>query len=189
MPFLYVIGGCNGAGKTTASFTVLPEVLGCNEFVNADEIAKGLSPFQPESVAFEAGRILLKRVRELLAGGKDFAFETTLSTRSYLPFIKEAQLSGYTVVLIFFWLDSVELAQERVKKRVREGGHNIPDEVIKRRYYNGLKNLSRFLRVVDSWVVCDNTNGFSTQIADGNKFGTLNVYNVDIWTKISNYGH
>jgi predicted ABC-type ATPase len=99
MPFLYIIAGCNGAGKTTASYTVLPEMLECKEFVNADEIAKGLSPFQPETVAFEAGRIMLNRIRELLKAKVDFAFETTLATKSYLPLINEAKDKGYTVVL------------------------------------------------------------------------------------------
>jgi predicted ABC-type ATPase len=95
MPNLYIIAGCNGAGKTTASFTVLPEILNCKEFVNADEIAKGLSPFQPDTVAFEAGRIMLQRINELLTNGTDFAFETTLSTRSYVSLIKRAKGSGY----------------------------------------------------------------------------------------------
>src|SRR6188768_1067898 len=100
---LYIIAGCNGAGKTTASFTILPEILDCKEFVNADEIAKGLSPFQPESVAFEAGRIMLNRIRELLSSGNDFAFETTLSTRSYVAFLNEAKQKGFSIVLFFFW--------------------------------------------------------------------------------------
>ena len=94
MPNLYIIAGCNGAGKTTASYTVLPEMLNCKEFVNADEIAKGLSPFQPDKVAFEAGRIMLRRIEDLLAGGEDFAFETTLSTRSYVSLIKRQKIWG-----------------------------------------------------------------------------------------------
>ena len=98
---LYIIAGCNGAGKTTASFTILPEILNCKEFVNADEIANGLSPFQPETVAFEAGRIMLYRVNELLKDGKTFALETTLATKSYKPKILEAQKNGYKVRLLF----------------------------------------------------------------------------------------
>ncbi len=116
---LYIIAGCNGAGKTTASFTILPEMLNCNEFVNADEIAKGLSPFQPETVAFEAGRIMLNRINELLEQQVDFAFETTLSSLTYQHTIKRAQEKGYFVTLIFFWLESIELAKERVKIRVK----------------------------------------------------------------------
>lgn len=106
MPNLYIIAGCNGAGKTTASYTVLPELLNCNEFVNADNIAAGLSPFNPESVALEAGRIMLQRIDELLNKEVDFAFETTLSTRSYVSLIKRAQQKGYEVNLLFFWLSS-----------------------------------------------------------------------------------
>lgn len=106
MPNLYIIAGCNGAGKTTASYTVLPELLNCNEFVNADNIAAGLSPFNPESVAFEAGRIMLQRIDELLNREVDFAFETTLSTRSYVSLVKRAQQKGYEVTLLFFWLSS-----------------------------------------------------------------------------------
>ena len=101
---LYIIGGCNGAGKTTASFNILPDLLNCKEFVNADEIAKGLSPFQPEKAAFEAGRIMLNRINDFLENGISFSFETTLSTRSYRNFILKAQEKGYTVSLLFFWL-------------------------------------------------------------------------------------
>jgi predicted ABC-type ATPase len=129
MSKLYIIAGCNGAGKTTASYTILPEILDCREFVNADEIAKGLSPFQPEKVAFEAGRIMLHRIQELINGKVDFAFETTLSSKTYLHTIKQAKSTGYEIVLIFFWLESVELAKSRVRKRVSEGGHNIPEDI------------------------------------------------------------
>ena len=128
--YLYIIAGCNGAGKTTASFTILPEILNCHEFVNADEIAKGISPFQPEKVSFEAGRIMLNRIEELLRFGKDFAFETTLATKIYQDKIAVAKERQYQVVLIFFWLQNVDLAKERVKIRVKEGGHNIPEDII-----------------------------------------------------------
>lgn len=142
MPKLYIIAGCNGAGKTTASYTVLPEMLGCKEFVNADEIAKGLSPFNPESVAIEAGRLMLQRMDDLLSEGADFAFETTLATRSYVKFIERAHAKGYFVTLLYFWLPTPEQAIERVATRVSEGGHNIPSDVIRRRYANGLRNLT-----------------------------------------------
>lgn len=141
---LYVIAGCNGAGKTTASFTILPEILDCKEFVNADEIAKGLSPFQPEKVAFEAGRIMLHRINELLQQNENFAFETTLSTRSYKNKVLEAKSKNYNITLLFFWLKNAELAKERVKTRVMEGGHNIPADVIERRYIKGIKTYSKF---------------------------------------------
>src|SRR5690606_29723799 len=136
MPNLYIIAGCNGAGKTTASYTILPEILDCKEFVNVDNIA-GLSPFNPESVALEAGRIMLTRIHELLEERVDFAFETTLATRSYVSLIKRAKVKGYTIVLLYFWLDSPEQAVKRVAKRVAKGGHHIPDNVLIRRYFRG----------------------------------------------------
>ena len=118
---LYIIAGCNGAGKTTASFTILPEILDCKEFVNADEIAKGLSPFQPEKVAFEAGRIMLNRIDELFKNQENFAFETTLATKIYKQKIKFAKENDYNTTLLFFWLRNSDLAKERVKIRVKEG--------------------------------------------------------------------
>jgi predicted ABC-type ATPase len=157
---LYIIAGCNGAGKTTASFTILPEIILCKEFVNADEIAKGLSPFQPEKVSFEAGRIMLNRINDLLKNNESFAFETTLSTKSYKNKILEAKQNGYTVTLVFFWLQNVELAKERVKTRVAEGGHNIPADIIERRYIKGIKNLfDIYLPIVNGAFIFDNSKG------------------------------
>jgi predicted ABC-type ATPase len=148
---LYIISGCNGAGKTTASFNILPDLLNCKEFVNADEIARGLSPFQPENVSIEAGRLMLKRIDELLNSNQDFSFETTLSTKSFINTINDAKFKGYYVTLIFFWLESIELAKDRVQKRVSEGGHNIESDVIERRYKSGIKNLfSLYCNKVDS---------------------------------------
>ena len=147
---LYIIAGCNGAGKTTASYTILPDILDCQEFVNADEIAKGLSPFMPEKVSLEAGRIMLKRINKLLLQKESFAFETTLSTRTYKNKIIEAKDCGYRVTLLFFWLQNIELAKERVKTRVFEGGHNVAAEIIERRYIKGIKNLFKiYLPIVD----------------------------------------
>ncbi len=132
--------------------------MNCKEFVNADEIAKGLSPFQPEKVAFEAGRIMLHRINELLANDKVFAFETTLATKSYKSKVAIAQKKGYKVILLFFWLQDVDLAIERVKTRVREGGHNIETDVIKRRYKNGITNLfDIYLPIVNEVLIFDNT--------------------------------
>src|SRR5665213_2991595 len=157
---LYIIGGCNGAGKTTASFTILPEIIECKEFVNADEIAKGLSPFQPEKVAFEAGRIMLNRINELLNSNVTFAFETTLATRSYKNKMEEAKQKGYIITLLFFWLQTMELAKERVRVRVSEGGHNIEEDVIERRYRKGIKNLfDIYLPFVDGAFIFDNSFG------------------------------
>ncbi len=145
---LFIIGGCNGAGKTTASFNILPDILQCKEYVNADEIARGLSPFQPEKVAFEAGRIMLHRIDELLQNGEDFAFETTLATESFRNLIIEAKAKGYFVHIIFFWLNSVELAEYRVAQRVKKGGHNIPNDIIKRRYFRGIKNFFKIYQPI-----------------------------------------
>lgn len=168
MPNLFIIAGCNGAGKTTASFNVLPKILNCKEFVNADEIAKGISPFAPETVAIQAGKIMLQRIDLLLNDGVSFAIETTLATRSYQSLVKRAKDKGYTVSLLFFWLESPLIACKRVEKRVSEGGHNIPIETIHKRYHLGLNNLFRiFIPIVDYWALYDN-NLQTTLIADSN---------------------
>jgi len=185
VPNIYIIAGCNGAGKTTASFTVLPEMLDCKEFVNADEIAKGLSPFQPESVSFHAGRIMLERVSELINLEIDFAFETTLTTLSYKNTIELARKRGYKVTLLFFWLNDVKLAIERVATRVLEGGHNIPEEVIIRRYRKGLENLIHvFKDICDYWIVIDNSNTPYKFIAEGGINMLDTIYEKSIWETI-----
>ena len=184
MKRLYVIAGCDGAGKTTASYTVLPEILNCNEFVNADEIAKGLSPFQPENVSIEAGKLMLTRINTLLEAEEHFAFETTLSTRSYTSLLKRAQQRGYKVILLFFWLHSPELAISRVAHRVKEGGHAIPEDVIRRRYERGLSNLyNLYLPVVDTWMLIDNSGDPYEVVAEGAYDSTL-ITNVPIWEKL-----
>lgn len=158
-PTLYIIAGCNGAGKTTASYSVLPDLLECREFVNADEIARGLSPFNPESVAIEAGRLMIQRIESLVGQRKTFAIETTLATRSYAALVHKVHDLGYNVILLFFWLPSPEIAVKRVAKRVSEGGHNIPSETIYRRYRLGLQNFfDIFIDIVDSWSFYDNLN-------------------------------
>ncbi len=181
---LYIIAGCNGAGKTTASFTILPEILDCKEFVNADEIAKGLSPFQPEKVSFEAGRIMLNRINELLNENQNFAFETTLATKSYKHKIIHAQRMGYKVTLLFFWLNNTDLAKERVLTRVKEGGHNIEPDVIVRRYYKGIVNLfDIYLPIVDEAQIFDNSEGKHLPIAE--KFNKkIDVINEDKFNQL-----
>ena len=175
---LYIIAGCNGAGKTTASFTILPEVLDCKEFINADEIAKGLSPFQPESVAMQAGRIMLARMDELLQKGETFAFETTLATKSYKQKIEWAQANGYEVTLLFFWLDSPNMAKKRVAQRVAEGGHSIPSETIERRYHNGITNLfAIYIDMVDICYIFDNSEGRKELIAQKERHKGIIIYN------------
>lgn len=187
MPNLYIISGCNGAGKTTASFTILPEMLNCKEFVNADEIAKGLSPFQPENVSFQAGRIMIERIDELINLEMDFGFETTLTTLSYIKRIKLAKEKGYNVTLIYFWLDNANLAIERVKLRVSEGGHNIPEEIIKRRYYRGVENLiTKFIAICDYWIVINNSSRPFNFVAEGQEDKEMKIYDPAVWNLIKN---
>ena len=185
MKTLYLLAGCNGAGKTTAAFTLLPSLLDCREFVNADEIARGLSPFQPETVSIQAGRLMLVRLHELLAAEEIFALETTLATRHYLRFVAEAREQGYLVRLLFFWLNSPDLAVERVAARVREGGHNIPEPTIRRRYTGGLRQFfGPYRMAVDDWLLFDNSDGLGELIAQGNQNGTT-IMNTDIWQQLT----
>ena len=179
-PKLFIIAGCNGAGKTTAAMTLLPEMLGCHQFVNADEIAHGLSPFGPASVAFTAGRIMLARVAILMAARATFAIETTLATRSYAQLIKAAHKAGYTVELLFVWLASPQAAKVRVARRVAEGGHDIPDHIIERRYAAGLANLfDVFMPIVDFWTIVDNSQGLYEIVAS-----TLKIENETTYSQI-----
>ena len=181
MKTLYIIAGPNGAGKTTASYTILPEIFNVQEFVNADEIAKGLSPFNPDSDGLKAGRIMLNRINELLDKKQSFAFETTLSTKSYTGFVKKAQSQGYEVVLLFLALDSFELAQKRVEVRVQEGGHSIPKDVIKRRYTKGLSNLfNLYIPIVDKWILLNNSEESFHVIAEGTHKDLI-VKNKETW--------
>ena len=186
-PTLYIIAGCNGAGKTTASFTILPDILNCREFVNADEIARGLSPFQPEKVAFEAGRIMLQRIDELLTKKETFAFETTLSTKSYKNTIKKAKTLGYKTILLFFWLENVDLAKERVRLRVEQGGHNIESEIIERRYARGIKNLFElYLPIFDEIMIFDNSIGDHKLIAYKKQDIQLEIVDETTFSKLKN---
>jgi len=182
---IYIISGCNGAGKTTASFNILPDLLDCKEFVNADEIARGISPFQPETVSIEAGRFMLKRIDELIISNKKFSFETTLSTRSFIGTIKEARAKGYYVTLIFFWLESFELAKNRVKKRVMEGGHNIEPKIIERRYKKGIKNLFHlYEKQIDFLMIFDNSKLNPELVAEKEINGNFIVYNQETFKTI-----
>lgn len=184
---LYIIAGCNGAGKTTASYNILPTILNCQEFVNADEIARGLSPFQPEKASFEAGRIMLHRIDELLQKNIDFAFETTLATKSFAQTIKKAQEKKYTVTLLFFWLNSIDLAKQRVALRVAEGGHNIPEDVIERRYQRGIKNLfDIYLPICDNVMAFDNSDKLPLLIFKKTKTTEIEVSNPSLFKIIQN---
>ena len=185
---LYIIGGPNGAGKTTASYSVLPKILYCKEFVNADEIARGLSPFNPESVAIEAGRLMLSRIAELLGRNESFSIETTLSTRSYFRLIEKAHQQGYEVTLLFFWLKSPEQAIERVAERVSKGGHNIPQDIIIRRYHEGLDNLFKiYMPIVDTWLLVNNSETPRSIIATGGRDQRMEIKDSIIFNQIEEY--
>lgn len=182
---MYVIAGCNGAGKTTASYSILPEMLDCTEFINSDEIAKGLSPFQPKAVKFEATRIMLERMRTLIELGSDFAFETTLATKTFEAILKRAKEKGYKITLVFFWLDTPELAYCRVQERVAHGGHDVPKDVVYRRYVMGTRYLSKiYIPMVDYWMIIDNSNNPFKLVADGAKNEIFNVYCESTFNKI-----
>lgn len=185
MPRLYIISGCNGAGKTTASYTMLPEMLSCSEFVNSDEFAKGLSPFQPEKAAIQAGRYMIMKTRYLLKKRLDFGIETTLATRTILTTVKMAQAAGYTVTILYFWLNSPELAIERVKARVEAGGHNIPEETIRRRYKVGIDYFFHdYAPICERWILADNSQIPFRVIAEGSKNDVINIRDEETYAKI-----
>lgn len=155
-PMVYVIAGPNGAGKTTFASSFLPDFAQCNEFLNADLIAAGLSPFAPETQNARAGRLLLARIGELATQRADFGFETTLSGRTYVKLLSDMKARGYRVMLFFLWLPSAELAVARVANRVKQGGHNVPPDDIRRRYAAGARNLLRLYRpILDGWWLYD----------------------------------
>jgi predicted ABC-type ATPase len=157
-PQVIVIAGPNGAGKTTLSPFLLRDKLGVLEYVNADPIALGLSGFDPASVAFEAGRVMLNRLHDLAEQHRTFAFETTLAAKSYARWIQELHNRGYKFQLSFLWLRSADLAVQRVRERVRSGGHDVAEEVVRRRYEKGLRNLwTLYMPLADAWSVYDNS--------------------------------
>ncbi|WP_229251158.1 zeta toxin family protein [Emticicia sp. BO119] len=164
----------------------MPEILNCREFVNADNIAAGLSPFNPENVAIEAGRIMLQHIHTLMTEEITFALETTLATKSYVSLIKKAKLQGYEITLAFFWLASPKVAQERVLLRVESGGHNIPPETIQRRYFRGIQNLFKlYLPVVDRAIIIDNSNDFPEIIDRKERNDFLDIIDDDIWKALN----
>ena len=176
MPRLYIISGCNGAGKTTASYTMLPEMLDCSEFVNSDEFAKGLSPFNPEKASIPASRYMIMKIRYLLKRQQDFGIETTLATRTLLKTIRMAQEAGYTVTLLYFWLNSPDLAVERVAARVGTGGHDIPEETIRRRYRVGIDYFFHdYAPICERWILADNSQIPFRVIAEGSKNDLINI--------------
>ena len=189
-PQVIIIAGPNGAGKTTLAPFLLRDRFRTSAFVNADAIASGLSAFEPENVAIEAGRIMLRRLHELSEQSQSFAFETTLAARSYAPWIKRLRSSGYEMHLLFVSLRSAELAIERVAERVRRGGHMIPPPEIRRRYQRGLQNLFElYIPIADTWAIYDNSeSGVASMIAMGEKNGLPNIARPDQWESLHSHG-
>jgi predicted ABC-type ATPase len=157
-PRVVVLAGPNGAGKSTSASRLLRGVLGVDEFVNADIIAQGLSGFAPDRVAMAAGRIMMRRLRELAALRASFAFETTLASRTFAPWLADLRSQGYAVQIVFLWLPSEEMAVQRVSERVRLGGHDVPAATVRRRYRAGVRNFfNMYQPLVDSWQIVDNS--------------------------------
>jgi predicted ABC-type ATPase len=189
-PNLVVLAGPNGAGKSTTADKLLVGALQVMEFVNADVIARGLSAFRPETAAVEAGRIMLNRLRYLATQRANFAFETTLSSRSFAPWIADLRTKGYAFHLFFLWLPSPEAAVARVAQRVRAGGHDIPAETIRRRYHRGLKNFFRLYGPLASgWRFFDNSSRPGPRlIASGKAGGETTVLDTAAWRAIQREG-
>jgi len=187
MPNLIVIAGPNGAGKSTVAPTLLRDLLGIDEFVNADVIARGLSAFDPESAAIQAGRIMLQRLRELAQQRADFAFETTLASRVFAPWVAGLAESGYLFRLVYLWVESAELCITRIAERVRTGGHDIPHDVVRRRYSAGLRNFFELYRpLAETWQVYDNSCGPPVHlVAEGHHDHISSVYDESIWSSVT----
>ena len=169
-PEIFVLSGPNGAGKSTTAAVLLPERLRIDQFVNADVIGLALSGSSPGGRALEAGRLMLDQIRELRDQGRSFAFETTLASRSYVSFLREAQHAGYIVHVIYVWLSSVELALSRVAARVDRGGHDVPRQAVETRYWRGLRNFVRLYQpLADTWTLCDNSAARLSIVAHGSR--------------------
>jgi Uncharacterized protein conserved in bacteria len=172
MPRLFIISGCNGSGKTTASYTILPEMFQCSQYVNSDEFAKGLSPFHPEEASITAARYLTMKISYLIDKKEDFCVETTLATRTLLSIVKKARERGYHVTILYLWISSPELAIARVNDRVKSGGHFISEETVRRRYRIGLNYFFReYSAVCDKWILADNSNVPFKIVAEGSRDG------------------
>lgn len=186
MPDVLVIAGPNGAGKTTVAPALLRDLLLVREFVNADQIATGLSGFNSEATAFRAGRIMLERLHELARRQVDFAFETTLASRSLAPFIRQLKSSGYTFLLVYLWLENAKLARERIAQRVQSGGHDIPARIVTRRYRRSLVNFFElYQNLADEWRFYDNSGTRELRlVAAGSEQRELEVVDVKLWWTI-----
>lgn len=185
MNHIAIVGGPNGAGKTTAAQVLLPRGLELIEFINADEIARGLSPFNAEAVAVPAGRIMIGRTRDLANSGTSFAFETTCAGHSSLRIVGNCKAMVWQATLLFLWLPSPQLALERVRRRVRSGGHAIPSEVVVRRYWAGLINMrARYLALADVAAIYDNSDRGRILVASKSAGASLDVHDAKRWAMI-----
>ncbi len=185
-PKVIVIAGPNGAGKTTLSPFLLRDELGLLEYVNADPIAHGLSGFDPASVALQAGRVMLNRLHELAEQRKTFAFETTLASKHYAGWIKKLRDERYAFQLIFLWLRSPDLAVQRVRARLHAGGHDVPEEVIRRGHAAGLRNFWDFYQpLADAWAVYDNSESEKSLIAAGDREVPVLIHDQRSWMSFS----
>ena len=165
-PNVYIIAGPKGSGKTTFARKFLPQYVRCLEFVNADLIAGGLSPFAPEKAAIHAGRLMLEEVHTLANRGKDFGFETTLSGKAYVRFLHDLKNRGYRIHLFFLWISSIQLALQRIKTRVRNGGHDVPEGIVRRRFGRSLGNFFNYYQpLAESWTIFDNSGETPKMIA------------------------
>jgi predicted ABC-type ATPase len=189
MKEIVILGGPNGAGKTTAARILLPEFLELHPFLNADEIARDISPLDVDAAAFAAGRQLIERMRVLVRGGRSFAFETTCSGKSYLRLLEQCKLDGWRITLIYLWLPAPEDAIARVARRVSQGGHQIPLDVIVRRYYSGISNMRNlYLPLADEAEIYDNTDWKRTLIAEKREGLALIVHDSERWARIEEAG-
>ena len=190
-PHLSIIAGPNGSGKSTCGPALLQNHFNISEFVNADTIATGLSAFNPEEVAIEASRIMLKRLKTLASKKRNFAFETTLSSRTFAQWIKKEKAKGYHFTLLYFWLFNPDLAVERVAERVRLGGHAVPEETVRRRYVKSIKNFFNLYQpLADNWVIFDNSEDNNPiKIAEGNLLTNITVHQNHQWKLFNGYNN
>ncbi len=181
---VYIIAGPNGSGKTSFAKKFLPDYAKCPNFVNADLIAQGLSPFSPRLAAIKAGRLVLEQLHELASRNVDFSFETTLAGRAYVEFLKTLRNKSYSIHLFYLWIPNVEMGLARIKERVADGGHDVPEQDVKRRFYRGLHNLFKLYKpLLDSWMFFDNSGVTPTLIAKEEK-GKLRVIDKSLFEEI-----
>ncbi len=184
-PRIVVLAGPNGAGKSTCAPLLLRDTFGVTEFVNADALAAGLSAYDPKIVDFQAGRLMVRRLHELAAARKSFGFETTLASRFYASWLRKLAASGYIVNLLYVWVASPELAVQRVRQRVGEGGHDVPEQIVRRRYYRGARNFFQlYMPLAENWVVWDNSSEERPQrIARGMGVAQTTIVIPDAWSQ------